>query len=144
MRKSLHIWGMLAVVLLLSSLLGCASIVSKSNWPVYITTNPTGANCSISKNNNYAGPLIYTGATPIYLNLDSSRGFFLPANYTVTCLKEGYKTCTSEFSGNLNKWYIGNILFGGLPGFLIVDPATGAMWKLDETLVINMVKNMGT
>ena len=27
----------------------------------------------------------------------------------------------------MNGWYIGNILFGGLIGFLIVDPLTGAM-----------------
>ena len=31
-----------------------------------------------------------------------------------------------------NGWYIGgNILLGGLIGWLIVDPATGAMWTLD-------------
>jgi len=31
----------------------------------------------------------------------------------------------------LNGWYIGNLLFGGLIGLLIVDPLTGAMWTLD-------------
>jgi hypothetical protein len=29
-------------------------------------------------------------------------------------------------------WYLfGNVVFGGLIGILIVDPATGAMWALD-------------
>jgi hypothetical protein len=28
-------------------------------------------------------------------------------------------------------WYFGNLLFGGLIGLLIVDPATGAMYKLE-------------
>ena len=32
----------------------------------------------------------------------------------------------------LNGWYIGNVVFGGLIGLLIVDPETGAMWRLDE------------
>jgi hypothetical protein len=36
---------------------------------------------------------------------------------------------------------LGNIVFGGLIGLLIVDPATGAMWKLEETQVINLAKN---
>lgn len=30
----------------------------------------------------------------------------------------------------MNGWYIGNLLFGGIIGLLIVDPATGAMWTL--------------
>jgi hypothetical protein len=32
----------------------------------------------------------------------------------------------------LDGWYIGNIVFGGLIGMLIVDPATGAMWKIEN------------
>lgn len=36
---------------------------------------------------------------------------------------------------NLNPWYFGNLLFGGFIGFLIVDPATGAMWKIEDTMV---------
>ena len=36
-------------------------------------------------------------------------------------------------SANLNGWYFGNIITpGGLLGFLIIDPASGAMWKLPE------------
>lgn len=31
----------------------------------------------------------------------------------------------------LNGWYFGNLLIGGFLGMLIIDPATGAMWKLD-------------
>jgi hypothetical protein len=31
----------------------------------------------------------------------------------------------------INGWYVGNIVFGGFIGWLIVDPLTGAMWALD-------------
>ncbi len=30
----------------------------------------------------------------------------------------------------MNGWYIANIIFGGLIGLLIIDPATGAMYTL--------------
>lgn len=30
----------------------------------------------------------------------------------------------------MNGWYVGNILFGGVLGLLIIDPATGAMYSL--------------
>lgn len=29
-------------------------------------------------------------------------------------------------------WYVGNVVFGGLIGLLIVDPATGAMWGISR------------
>lgn len=131
-------YKILVIILSMSFLSGCASIVSKSNWPVSIQTNPTGANCLISKESE--APL-HTGTTPISLNLDSSAGFFQPAKYKIKCTKEGYQNGSSEFSANLNGWYIGNILVGGLIGWLIVDPATGAMWKLDETVIINLAED---
>jgi hypothetical protein len=41
----------------------------------------------------------------------------------------------------MDGWYIGNILFGGLIGILIVDPLTGAMWKLDDVVYGNLSPN---
>ena len=38
-------------------------------------------------------------------------------------------------------YYIGNIVFGGLIGLLIVDPATGAMYKLPETTAATLQPN---
>lgn len=38
----------------------------------------------------------------------------------------------------MDGWYMGNLLFGGFIGFLIVDPATGAMWKLDDNVYGNL------
>ncbi len=53
---------------------------------------------------------------------------------------EGYSNSTGRttLSAGLDGWYIGNILFGGLIGMLIVDPATAAMWKLDDRIVVNL------
>ena len=43
-----------------------------------------------------------------------------------------------SMSARLNAWYWGNILFGGLIGWLIVDPATGAMWKLKDEFTLHL------
>ena len=32
---------------------------------------------------------------------------------------------------DIEGWYFGNFLWGGLIGLLVIDPATGAMWKID-------------
>jgi hypothetical protein len=37
--------------------------------------------------------------------------------------------------GQVNGWYFGNIIFGGLIGLLAVDPATGAMYTLQPRQV---------
>jgi hypothetical protein len=70
-------------ILLASSYLGlsaCASIVSKSHYPVTITSNPPGAQFKIRKS---SGEYISSGTTPTTLDLPSSFGYFQPAKYNV-------------------------------------------------------------
>lgn len=109
---------------------GCASIVSKSAYPVQITSSPEGATFAIK---NSSGRTIQKGMTPSVVMLDSGAGFFRGETYRVKFEKEGYETSVAEIDTSLDPWYIGNILFGGLIGLLIVDPATGAMWKLPDS-----------
>lgn len=108
---------------------GCASIVSKSNWPFSVDTDPPGANVIIT---NKKGTEIFTGKTPTALKLKSGAGFFSKESYTVTLSMDGYEIKKVNVECKLNAWYFGNIILGGLIGMLIVDPATGAMYKLDN------------
>ncbi|MEY5013996.1 MAG: hypothetical protein RIS92_354 [Verrucomicrobiota bacterium] len=122
-------------VLSAASLCSCASIVSKSQRPVTITSSPQGAKVVLMKDNGVA---IQTGETPMTVTLETSRGFFQKAKYTIEASKPGYDTAKSTISADVNGWYFGNLLFGGVIGMLIVDPATGAMWKLDDTYSVNL------
>jgi hypothetical protein len=114
---------------------GCASIVSKSDWPVTVNSKPDGAVCTVR---NKKGTVISKAVTPTIFTLKSGDGYFRSANYTLMFEKEGYQPATTELSTGLNGWYWGNIIFGGLIGMLIVDPATGAMWSLDESVTGTM------
>ncbi len=116
---------------------GCASIVSKSSYPVTITSNPDQARITIT---DEKGMAIYKGRTPSTLTLKAGEAYFHGKDYIVTFEKEGYEKQTAFIQRNLDGWYIGNILFGGLIGMLIVDPLTGAMWKLDSPLTVNLVE----
>jgi hypothetical protein len=129
----------LASIILLSS---CASIVSKSSWPITINSTPSEAKITIT---DKRGVEIYTGNTPATLKLKSGDGFFSKARYQVTFDKPGYdkKVVPVEFS--LNGWYFGNIFLGGFLGMLIVDPATGAMYRIDtEFLNETLSKSVAT
>jgi hypothetical protein len=114
---------------------GCASIVSKSDWPVMVSSKPDGAVCTVQ---NKQGTVISKATTPTIFLLKSGDGFFRSASYTLRFEKEGYQPASTELSTGLNGWYWGNIIFGGLIGMLIVDPATGAMWRLDESVTGTM------
>ena len=101
---------------------GCASIVSKSHWPVTVTSNPPGQSVSVR---NEEGVVVHSGVTPFTVTLPASNGYFGKMDYTL----EG-SNGTVALEADLNLWYIGNIVFGGLIGLVIVDPLTGAMWHL--------------
>ena len=77
---------------------------------------------------------------PTEIRLSSKGGYFIPADYRLVFEKDGFKGDEAKLETNFNWWYLGNILFGGLIGALIVDPATGAMWEIRETAVVGSLK----
>jgi hypothetical protein len=111
----------------------CASIVSSSSWPISINSSPSEAKISIKDKKVIE---IYSGNTPATLKLKSGAGFFSKARYQVTFEKIGYDKKVVPVEFKLNGWYFGNIIFGGPLGLLIIDPATGAMFKI-ETEFLN-------
>ena len=109
---------------------GCASIFSGSTQTLTFKSVPDTANITIT---NKLGEKIHTGSTPATVTLKRGNGYFKPAGYQVTFSKEGFQTKTVQVKATVNGWYIANIIFGGLIGFLIVDPATGAMYTLSPS-----------
>ena len=124
----------LCLVIMSLYLGGCASIVSSSSRNVTISSEPDLAQVEIIniKENNIS---ILKANTPHTLNMDASAGFFQPAAFKIKLSKDGYLPIEKELKANLNGWYFGNIVFGGLLGVLIVDPATGAMWKFYDNKI---------
>jgi len=132
MKKALSL--LLAVSFFLT---GCASIFSTSQYPVTIGSNPDQATITIT---NDKGKEIYKGKTPTTLTLKAGEAYFHGCSYTITFKKEGFEAQTATLQKELDGWFIGNILFGGLIGMLIIDPLTGAMWKLPSDITVNLAE----
>lgn len=116
----------------------CATIFGHSSYPVTINSDPTGAAVSIT---DKSGKEVFKGTSPATVTLKSSSGFFARAEYQVKISAPGYAEQVIPINYKLNGWYFGNLLIGGVLGMLIVDPATGAMWKLDTPpLNVNLSK----
>lgn len=121
----------------LTSCLGltsCATIVSDSTWPVTIDTQPPGASVIVR---DEEGKTLQAGTTPCMVMLDSGGGFFQRASYAIETTLPGQLPQQTTLTSHFNAWYIGNIVFGGLIGILIVDPLTGAMYRFDRTVLID-------
>ena len=95
-----------------------------------------GANFEVR---NSTGQVIHQGVTPGTITLNASDGYFKKAEYTIVFRKDGYADQVNNLTSSLDGWYVANIVFGGLIGLLIVDPATGAMYKLPEGLTANLL-----
>ena len=117
------------LVLLLTN---CASTVSSTKWPLEINTKPSGVKVEVT---NKSGDTVFMGKTPAIMTLKSGGGFFSHERYSVKLSLEGKSDKIIPVGCIINEWYYGNILFGGLIGFLIVDPGTGAMYKLDRAYI---------
>ncbi len=128
MKKIFNSFVSLSLVVFLFS--GCASVVSKSQYPINISSEPQGADITIvSKEGN----TVFSGKTPTTVTLKAGAGYFKGEDYTVTFNKDGFASHTAQIVRGVDGWYIlGNIFVGGLIGWVIVDPATGAMWTLDN------------
>ena len=122
-----------AIVLLFS---GCASIFTKSTYDVRFESDPADATITVKDHRNMT---LFKGQTPVTVPLAASPEFFSRARYTVEYTKEGYESVIVPLHARVDGWYFGNILIGGLIGMLIVDPATGAMYKLDDYVFAEMV-----
>jgi hypothetical protein len=116
---------LLAFSLVLSS---CATLVTQTSWPVSVNSQPP-AKLRVTDSK---GRQVFSGTTPANLNLKSGEGYFKKARYTLTMAADGYDTLQVPLKATFNKWYLGNILFSGLVGFLVVDPVTGAAFRIDQ------------
>ncbi len=108
---------------------GCASIINR-NHPVSITSEPAGARVTIY---DKAGRAVYQGMTPTTVTLRRYVGYFSAPNYTAEFDRADCAAAKGEIPCHVSGWYIaGNLFFGGLIGYLVVDPLTGAMWTLND------------
>ena len=127
MKYKLNQYLLAAILAIFTS--GCATIVGDKTQTIPISSTPSEATVLIT---DETGMQVFKGSTPTSVTLNKSDGtYWGKKSFTVTISKEGYETRTIPITASANGWYIGgNIIFGGLIGWFIVDPLNGAMYTL--------------
>ena len=117
---------------------GCASIIDGGPKTVQINSNPEGAKVTIF---NKAGKEVSVNTTPASIALKRG-GFYSTEDYKLHFEMPGYYPYETHVASSIDGWYLGNVIFGGFIGILIVDPATGDMWTLSpRELNCNLVSS---
>ncbi|PLX41723.1 MAG: hypothetical protein C0608_05040 [Deltaproteobacteria bacterium] len=111
------------------SLTSCATIMGEKSQTIGLKSTPGGATVKIVDENSSE---VFVGETPTTVTLDKSDGSYWGGKrYSVEVTKSGFETMTFEVKATANGWYLfGNLLFGGIIGWFIVDPFSGAMYNL--------------
>lgn len=131
--RSLIVCAAAVVSTLLS---GCATIVNNGLRSLPVASTPPGATVSIY---DRSGKEVSKQTTPFIASLPSKYHYFGGQRYRLVFDMAGYQKSEIMVLPKVSGWYWGNLLFGGLLGMLVIDPATGAMYnlapnKIDQTL----------
>lgn len=134
MKKLFYLFFCGIVTAILAS---CATVMRENSQTIPIKANLEKVDIKILDKH---GQSVFEGQTPTTINLKTAAGgYFDPQKYTVIASKDGYKTQTTIIDWHVSGWYYaGNILIGGLIGYLIIDPLTGDMYYLDEEVNLNL------
>jgi hypothetical protein len=118
-----------AVCAALGMLSGCATIIGQPTQTVPIDSDPGAATVLIT---NEKGLQVHKATTPTSVTLQKSDGSYWGGmDYSVEISLEGYETQVIPIKASPNGWYLGgNLIFGGLIGWFIVDPLNGDMYTL--------------
>jgi hypothetical protein len=119
--------SMVVVVGACAAITGCATIVHSGPRAISVASTPPGAKVSIYDRSN---TLVMTNTTPFVATLTTKYGYFKGQTYQLVFEMPAYTKAEVNLRSSVSGWYIGNLMFGGLIGMLIVDPITGAMYNL--------------
>lgn len=125
MKQAFIAFLLSGAILLVAS---CASVVNT----ITVESTPSDALITIT---DQKGVEVYNGNTPAEMSLDARSSWFSKASYQVKFEKKGYDIKTVPLEFRSDGWYYGKTQFGEIVALLIVDNATGEMFKLDKSFL---------
>lgn len=114
MRIHLQVLAFLVAAIAVS---GCSTILTGTSQGITVTTNPTGATCTIDRGGQRVGAI---AQTPNTVQISKSA-----SPLDIECSKEGFQTASLKHKADFAGATVGNLLLGGVIG-VAVDAASGA------------------
>jgi len=116
---------------------GCASIANSPRHGVDILSEPSDA-AYIIRNEN--GKVVANGSTPDRVVLRSTASGVTAAKYKVQFNHPNHAPVTKKLNATFSPWYFANIISPStLIGLLVIDPFTGTMYHLPDSVETNFL-----
>jgi hypothetical protein len=122
-------------------MVGIVGVVGMIICGVSITSTPSDAGVTVE---HQSGTDVRKAAIPTTVTLSASGGFFEPAEDSLQFEKEGSDPALATLSAAHGPRDTGNVLSDGLAGLFIADPATEAMWMLDDAVYTALSESPST
>lgn len=122
-------------LIMLGTLMGCASIIEGSSQDIHVSTTPAGARCVFKRDGKVLGAIT---STPSEITISKTSD-----DINITCSKQGYKPATYLNKADTAAASVGNAVMGGLIG-AAVDSSTGAAYKYDSNVALTLQPQGGT
>ncbi|MEE9362360.1 MAG: PEGA domain-containing protein [Cellulophaga sp.] len=127
---------LLLVTLIFTS---CASIIHGTTQMVDFNSQPSGAIITIDGKEYGKTPQSISLRRKGRIKGDKSK----KKEYAVKISLEGYYPYEIKIKREMDGWFLGNVLFGGIIG-IIIDASNGAMYKLTPDQIIAQMNNNST
>lgn len=126
----MNIYKLSGLMLLVCLATGCATVTTGTSQTITIETEPPGATCKMSRENETIGVVNPTpGSVTIGKDKDA---------VDISCELSGYHTTTRKLDSTFQGMTLGNVLLGGIIG-IAVDAGSGAMNEYPESISIRLM-----
>ncbi len=119
------------ILFLLLTMSSCASIIHGPTQSISFSSQPSGAKITVD-GKEY-------GVTPRTVDLRRKgrlKGeISTKTEYAVKIEMDGFYPYEIKLQREMDGWFLGNLLFGGLIG-IIIDASNGAMYKLNPSQIV--------
>lgn len=128
----------IAVVMAIS-FSNCASIIHGPMQSVDISSQPSGAKITINDQFMGTTPKTFSLRRKGYMKGEPKRN----KEYVAKIELDGYYPYELKIKRQMDGWFLGNLLFGGVIG-IAIDAGNGAMYKLNPDQIIAQLKSEGS
>ncbi len=136
--------ALICVALSVVVLSGCATLISKTDYPVSIRSEPSQMKVVITRSD---GEVIHSATTPTTVTLSAKKGYFQGENYLIELMRDGVVVGRTKLNSRIDGWYFVNLVhitpLRALLGLLIIDPITGSMWALKREAIVTEQSHVG-
>jgi hypothetical protein len=108
----------------------CATITTGSNQALTVTSDPSGANCTLERGGETVGVV---NPTPGSVTIPKST-----RDLTIRCERQGYEPGVRTISSSFQVATLGNLILGGVVG-LAVDAASGAVSSYEPNIQVSLI-----